>query len=103
MSDFFDRNKKKEGLGALFAERRVLAVLLVSAVVILAFVSLAVQIVLRGLWAGPWLMNIKGLSRIEAGNVLMLVADRADGKVGPRGAGLHQALRPVHKRFQLAT
>jgi predicted MFS family arabinose efflux permease len=39
-------------------------------IVILAFVSLAVQIVLRGLWAGPWLMNIKGLSRLEAGNVL---------------------------------
>lgn len=41
-------------------------------IVILAFVSLAVQIVLRGLWAGPWLMDIKGLSRIEAGNVLLL-------------------------------
>lgn len=39
-------------------------------IVILAFLSLAVQIVLRGLWAGPWLMNIKGLSRLEAGNVL---------------------------------
>jgi MFS family permease len=36
-------------------------------IVIIAFVSLAVQIVLRGLWAGPWLMNIKGLSRLEAG------------------------------------
>ncbi|MDB5617516.1 MFS transporter [Tardiphaga sp.] len=41
-------------------------------IVILAFVSLAVQIVLRGLWAGPWLMNLKALSRIEAGNVLLL-------------------------------
>jgi predicted MFS family arabinose efflux permease len=40
--------------------------------VILAFVSLAVQIVLRGLWAGPWLMDIKGLSRIGAGQVLLL-------------------------------
>ncbi|MES2029724.1 MAG: MFS transporter [Pseudomonadota bacterium] len=44
----------------------------VRGIVILAFVSLAVQLVLRGLWAGPWLMNIKGLSRIEAGNVLAL-------------------------------
>jgi predicted MFS family arabinose efflux permease len=44
----------------------------VRGIVILAFVSLAVQLVLRGLWAGPWLMNIKGLSRIEAGNVLVL-------------------------------
>lgn len=41
-------------------------------IVILAFVSLAVQLVLRGLWAGPWLMDIKGLSRIAAGNVLLL-------------------------------
>jgi predicted MFS family arabinose efflux permease len=41
-------------------------------IVILSFVSLAVQIVLRGLWAGPWLMDIKGLSRISAGNVLLL-------------------------------
>jgi predicted MFS family arabinose efflux permease len=41
-------------------------------IVILAFVSLAVQIVLRGLWAGPWLMNIKGLSRLDAGNVLAI-------------------------------
>lgn len=41
-------------------------------IVILAFVSLAMQLVLRGIWAGPWLMTIKGLSRIEAGNVLLL-------------------------------
>lgn len=39
-------------------------------IIVLAFLSLAVQIVLRGLWAGPWLMNIKGLSRQEAGNML---------------------------------
>jgi predicted MFS family arabinose efflux permease len=36
----------------------------------LALVSLATSLVLRGLWGGPWLMNIKGLSRIEAGNQL---------------------------------
>jgi predicted MFS family arabinose efflux permease len=41
-------------------------------IIILAFVSLAMQLVLRGLWAGPWLMTVKGLSRIEAGNVLLL-------------------------------
>jgi len=28
--------------------------------------------VLRGLWGGPWLMEIKALSRIEAGNTLGL-------------------------------
>jgi predicted MFS family arabinose efflux permease len=36
----------------------------------LAFVSLATSLVLRGLWGGPWLMEIKGLSRVEAGNQL---------------------------------
>jgi predicted MFS family arabinose efflux permease len=38
----------------------------------LALVSLAASLVLRGLWGGPWLMEIKGLSRIEAGNELGL-------------------------------
>jgi MFS family permease len=38
----------------------------------LAMVSLAASLVLRGMWGGPWLMEIKGLSRIEAGNVLGL-------------------------------
>lgn len=31
----------------------------------LSLVSLAASLVLRGLWAGPWLMQVKGLSRIE--------------------------------------
>lgn len=44
----------------------------VRGMMILAFVTLAVQLVLRGLWAGPWLMEFKGLSRIEAGNALAL-------------------------------
>jgi sugar phosphate permease len=38
----------------------------------LALVSLAASLVLRGLWGGPWLMEIKALGRIEAGNVLGL-------------------------------
>jgi predicted MFS family arabinose efflux permease len=41
-------------------------------VVILAFFSLACVLILRGVWGGPWLMNIKGQSRIEAGQVLLL-------------------------------
>jgi predicted MFS family arabinose efflux permease len=41
-------------------------------IIILSFVSLAAQIVLRGLWVGPWLMDVKGISRIEAGNILAL-------------------------------
>jgi predicted MFS family arabinose efflux permease len=27
-------------------------------------------LVLRGVWGGPWLMDVKGLSRVEAGNQL---------------------------------
>jgi predicted MFS family arabinose efflux permease len=39
----------------------------------IGLVSLASVLVLRGLWGGPWLMEIKGLSRIEAGNALGLL------------------------------
>ncbi|MBH5397520.1 MFS transporter [Bradyrhizobium sp. CNPSo 4010] len=39
-------------------------------VIALALVSLASTLVLRGLWGGPWLMEIKGLTRVEAGNQL---------------------------------
>lgn len=42
----------------------------VRGLIVLAFVTLAVQLVIRGLWAGPWLMDLKRLTRIEAGNVL---------------------------------
>ena len=38
----------------------------------ISLVSLAAVLVLRGLWGGPWLMEIKGLSRVEAGNALGL-------------------------------
>jgi MFS family permease len=38
----------------------------------LSLVSLAAALVLRGLWGGPWLMEIKALGRIEAGNMLGL-------------------------------
>ncbi|WP_454626023.1 MFS transporter [Bradyrhizobium cenepequi] len=40
--------------------------------VALSLVSLAASLVLRGLWGGPWLMQVKGLTRIEAGNELGL-------------------------------
>lgn len=41
-------------------------------VVVLAFASFAVVIGVRGLWGGPWLMEEKGLPRVEAGNILLL-------------------------------
>jgi len=40
--------------------------------IILALPSLAVVLVFRGLWGGPWLMDVKGLSRLDAGNVLFV-------------------------------
>ncbi|MBR0758633.1 MFS transporter [Bradyrhizobium jicamae] len=70
----------------------------------LAMVSLATSLVLRGLWGGPWLMEVKGLSRVEAGNQLgaftlaMIVGPLCigmiDRKVGRRRAvvaGCHMA------------
>ncbi len=40
-------------------------------VMVLAFASFSVVLGVRGLWGGPWLMDIKGLSRVEAGNLLL--------------------------------
>ena len=41
-------------------------------IIALALVSLASTLVIRGIWGGPWLMDVKGLSRIQAGNQLGL-------------------------------
>jgi predicted MFS family arabinose efflux permease len=38
---------------------------------VLAFASFAVMFGIRGLWGGPWLMEVKGLTRIGAGNVML--------------------------------
>jgi predicted MFS family arabinose efflux permease len=40
-------------------------------VVAIVFASFAAVLGVRGLWGGPWLMEVKGLSRIEAGNLLL--------------------------------
>ncbi|MBR0774762.1 MFS transporter [Bradyrhizobium diazoefficiens] len=68
----------------------------------LAMVSLAATLVLRGLWGGPWLMEVKGLTRVEAGNQLgaftlamiagplcMGMIDRAVGRRRALVAGTH--------------
>ena len=39
--------------------------------VLLAFISLAAVLAVRGVWGGPWFMDVKGLTRIEAGNALI--------------------------------
>ncbi|MBC7579615.1 MAG: MFS transporter [Tardiphaga sp.] len=69
-----DRPQQVKKSPALRAEMRTVlrlgAAPALRGIVILAFVSLAVLLVLRGLWVGPWLMDVKGLSRLDAGNVL---------------------------------
>ena len=76
----------------------------------LSLVSLAASLVLRGLWGGPWLMEIKALSRIEAGNMLGLFTlaldrrPRADGdsrsqhRPSPRSAGRYAFICRVAAR-----
>jgi MFS family permease len=39
-------------------------------IIALALVSLASALVIRGVWGGPWLMDVRGLTRIQAGNQL---------------------------------
>jgi predicted MFS family arabinose efflux permease len=51
----------------------------------IAFVSFGAVLGVRGLWGGPWLMEVKGLSRIEAGHVLL--AGTAALVAGPALAG----------------
>ena len=40
--------------------------------IVLSMVALSGSLILRGLWGGPWLMQVKGFGRIEAGNILGL-------------------------------
>src|SRR6266403_2229568 len=65
----------------------------------ISLVSLAASLVLRGLWGGPWLMQVKGLSRIEAGNELGLFTIALI--VGPALIGIFDR-RFGHRREVLA-
>ncbi len=40
----------------------------------MAFVSYPVTITILGLWGAPWLIDIYGITRVEAGNILLLMA-----------------------------
>ena len=55
-------------------------------VVVFAFGSFAALLGVRGLWGGPWLMEVKDLSRIEAGNILL--AATVAMTIGPAVAGM---------------
>jgi MFS family permease len=67
--------------------------------VVIAFASFAAVLGVRGLWGGPWLMEVKGLPRLEAGHVLLactlaLIA-------GPALAGLLERRFQAHRRALL--
>ncbi|MCR0984223.1 MFS transporter [Roseomonas populi] len=68
-------------------------------VVVLAFASFAAVIGLRGLWGGPWLMEAKGVSRLEAGNILLLATFAL--VIGPALWGIADR-RLGHRRALLA-
>jgi MFS family permease len=55
------------------------------AVMVIVFASFASVLGVRGLWGGPWLMEVKGLPRIEAGNLLL--ACTVALTIGPALAG----------------
>jgi len=67
-------------------------------VVVLAFASFAVIIGARGLWGGPWLMEVKGFSRIEAGNILLIAT--LSLVIGPALSGVLDR-RIGHRRLLL--
>jgi MFS family permease len=54
-------------------------------VIVFVFCSFAAVLGLRGLWGGPWLMDIKGLDRVAAGNLLLACAVALT--IGPAIAG----------------
>jgi MFS family permease len=55
------------------------------AVMVFVFASFAAVLGVRGLWGGPWLMEVKGLDRIAAGNILL--ACTVALTIGPALAG----------------
>lgn len=82
--------------------REVLALIVSPALiglVVVAFASFAAVIGVRGLWGGPWLMEVKGLPRVAAGNVLL--ACTVALSLGPAVAGLLDR-RFGHRRALLA-
>ena len=79
---------------------RLMATRSIRGAAILAFASFAAVIGIRGLWGGPWLMEAKGLTRIEAGNVLLLATSAL--VIGPALWGIADR-RIGHRRALLIT
>jgi predicted MFS family arabinose efflux permease len=67
--------------------------------VVIAFASFAAVLGVRGLWGGPWLMEIKGLARVPAGNVLLACTIALI--IGPAVAGMLERRFQRHRRGML--
>lgn len=67
--------------------------------VVIAFASFAAVLGVRGLWGGPWLMEVKGLARVPAGHVLL--ACTVALIIGPALAGMLERRFQRHRRALL--
>lgn len=67
--------------------------------VVIAFASFAAVLGVRGLWGGPWLMDIKGLARVPAGNVLLACTMALI--IGPAVGGMLERRFQRHRRGML--
>jgi MFS family permease len=68
--------------------------------IVMAWTSFAIVLGVRGLWGGPWLMEERGLSRVEAGHVLLLCTIALI--IGPLLAGILDRRYQQHRGGILA-
>ena len=68
--------------------------------IVIAFASFAAVLGVRGLWGGPWLMEVKGLARVPAGNVLLFCTFALIA--GPALAGMLERRLQTVRRTLLA-
>ncbi len=93
--------REPETLRQVFAGvREVLSNRRIYSVLALAFVSLSVILILRSLWAGPYLAQVHGLDGIEIGNILTILSVAM--LVGNVGFGPLDRLFDSRKRVSLA-
>nr|WP_248291555.1 MFS transporter [Neoroseomonas marina] len=67
--------------------------------VVIAFASFAAVLGVRGLWGGPWLMEVKHLARVPAGNILLMCTLALIA--GPAIAGILERRFQAHRRALL--
>jgi MFS family permease len=63
--------------------------------IVMAWTSFAIVLGVRGLWGGPWLMEVRGLSRVDAGHVLLLCTVALI--IGPLLAGILERRHQKHR------